>query len=68
MYIYQMKPPEGDRESRGKGVWGLGQESDRGFSGLVQWEPVEWEFRLTGRAGKGGEKKREEAAWLYSSP
>ena len=64
IYIYiQIKPPEGDRESRGKVVWGIGQESGIGHSGLVPWEPTEREFRLTGRAGKGGkreEKRREE--------
>ncbi len=40
IYIYihtyiQMKPLEGDRESRDKVVRGMGQESGRGHSGLV---------------------------------
>ena len=54
----QINLPEGDRESRGEVVWGMGQESGIGHSGLVPWEPTEREFRLTGRAGKAG--KREE--------
>ncbi len=58
----QIKQLEGDRESRGKGVWGMVQESGRGHSGLVPGSQPSGNSGSQAECEKGGEEKRSEDA------
>ncbi len=70
IYIYiQIKSLEGDRESRGKGLWGLGKNQAEAIQGMCHGSQHSGNSGSQTERERGGKEKRsEEAAWLYTGP